>query len=231
ARSDSLPELVQSLLFLPFDNDGQGHVPVLFVGWTLNYEMLFYTLFALALALGARIAGTALMIGAVVLTCMALAPAIPIFALEAWASPILFEFVFGMAIWAFLSGQGSAYQMSVMTSMIVLCIGLCAMTESWRAVTSGLPAAILVWAALRWFGTVRLPGAITILGGASYALYLTHAFVIGAVERTSGPLDNLAMAAGVSVICVAVSLAVYFWVERPMNQLANTPRTSPGLHP
>ena len=42
-------QLVQSFLFVPFDKNGVGHYPILFLGWTLNYEMYFYLLFALAL--------------------------------------------------------------------------------------------------------------------------------------------------------------------------------------
>ncbi|OTA19619.1 acyltransferase [Xenorhabdus beddingii] len=37
--------LFKSILFIPFDKNGIGHFPILFVGWTLNYEMFFYFLF------------------------------------------------------------------------------------------------------------------------------------------------------------------------------------------
>ena len=40
--------LAKSLLFIPFDRDGRVE-PIISVGWTLNYEMFFYLLFALGL--------------------------------------------------------------------------------------------------------------------------------------------------------------------------------------
>ena len=48
--------ITKSLIFVPYHNPGQHGAlfPVLVPGWTLNYEMAFYTLFALALLAPAR---------------------------------------------------------------------------------------------------------------------------------------------------------------------------------
>ena len=32
---------IKSLFFIPYNN-GEGHLPVIFLGWTLNYEIIFY---------------------------------------------------------------------------------------------------------------------------------------------------------------------------------------------
>jgi exopolysaccharide production protein ExoZ len=40
-------ELLKSLLFIPFAKSNGAVQPILFLGWTLNYEMFFYMLFAL----------------------------------------------------------------------------------------------------------------------------------------------------------------------------------------
>ena len=43
-------QLLKSLAFVPdFTAEASMRLPVLFVGWTLNYEMMFYVLFALCL--------------------------------------------------------------------------------------------------------------------------------------------------------------------------------------
>ena len=34
--------LLKSLFFIPFNKNETGHFPILFLGWTLNYEMIFY---------------------------------------------------------------------------------------------------------------------------------------------------------------------------------------------
>jgi exopolysaccharide production protein ExoZ len=43
-------ELVRSLLFMPYRDEDHGWTPILPQGWTLNYEMMFYAIFAVALA-------------------------------------------------------------------------------------------------------------------------------------------------------------------------------------
>jgi len=49
-QSVDAPHVLMSLLFIPTENPGgYGVYPTLNVGWTLNYEMLFYVLFAWAL--------------------------------------------------------------------------------------------------------------------------------------------------------------------------------------
>ena len=47
-------ELLKSLLFIPFIKDGGLIRPILFVGWSLNYEMFFYLLIAVSLLLWPR---------------------------------------------------------------------------------------------------------------------------------------------------------------------------------
>ncbi len=48
ATRASAPDLLRSLLFIPFYKENGLIRPLLFVGWSLNYEMLFY----LSIALG-----------------------------------------------------------------------------------------------------------------------------------------------------------------------------------
>src|SRR4029434_7909282 len=64
ATSANPIQLLKSLLFIPFvKSNGLVH-PVLFVGWTLNYEMFFYALFTIGLLGGTR--GTLSVIAAIV---------------------------------------------------------------------------------------------------------------------------------------------------------------------
>jgi peptidoglycan/LPS O-acetylase OafA/YrhL len=50
-------ELVKSLFFIPFTKADGVVAPMFYVGWTLNYEMFFYLLFALGLAFPSNRAG------------------------------------------------------------------------------------------------------------------------------------------------------------------------------
>ena len=48
-EATNIEHLIKSMLFIPFNKNDIGHYPVLFLGWTLNYEIIFYLLFALTL--------------------------------------------------------------------------------------------------------------------------------------------------------------------------------------
>lgn len=49
-KSFSLLVLIKSLLFIPYGSDGIVSPPVLGVGWTLNYEILFYLVIFISLS-------------------------------------------------------------------------------------------------------------------------------------------------------------------------------------
>jgi peptidoglycan/LPS O-acetylase OafA/YrhL len=82
-----------SLLFIPAQNPGgYGIYPTLNVGWTLNYEMLFYVLFACALAFRWQV--RLLVVGALLFSvCQAFG-----WINEFYRSDIVYEFLLGIGI-------------------------------------------------------------------------------------------------------------------------------------
>ena len=46
----SVPDLVRSMLFIPFTNAKGVKAPILSLGWMLEYQMLLFILFAIAIA-------------------------------------------------------------------------------------------------------------------------------------------------------------------------------------
>jgi peptidoglycan/LPS O-acetylase OafA/YrhL len=89
-------QLIRSLLFIPGTNSEGRLIPILQQGWTLSYEMMFYTLFAFALAFERRIALIALV--CVFSAFVFLKPILPVGLLTALASPIVLWFVLGIAL-------------------------------------------------------------------------------------------------------------------------------------
>jgi exopolysaccharide production protein ExoZ len=90
------PELLRSILFIPYSNDDGGWAPILAQGWTLNYEMFFYALFAAALSFRRQIAVPAI-VGTLVIFTFAgsfLTPGI----LAYLSSPIVLLFVVGIGL-------------------------------------------------------------------------------------------------------------------------------------
>ncbi|KCZ54093.1 hypothetical protein HY29_03200 [Hyphomonas beringensis] len=90
----SLPSIISSYLFLPHYDLGGDIQPILFVGWTLGYIMLFYLLFSLSLFVPERVQVPA----AILMTICVIAGArfLPAGAYrEFYGDPILLEFAMG----------------------------------------------------------------------------------------------------------------------------------------
>lgn len=98
--------LLKSLLFIPFDMGNGVLQPLMRIGWTVNYEMFFYLVFALSMRLCHKYRGLICsgILGLLVLSGYLLNGVLPdspeIFALPApfvfYSNPIILEFILGM---------------------------------------------------------------------------------------------------------------------------------------
>ena len=101
----TLAHTLASYLFVPFPGPGGVMQPVHVVGWTLNYEMFFYALFALAIALPRRRAVCVLTVAMIVFVAAGKILPSAIDALAFWSRPIMLNFVLGLALGlAYLEG-------------------------------------------------------------------------------------------------------------------------------
>lgn len=213
-------ELLQSLLFIPFDKNGTGHKPVLFLGWTLNYEMYFYALFALSLrwAPAQRSLLTAATLALVYVLCLGRSD----YPWAAYGDPVVFEFVLGMALYE----ATEARRRGVAAVLVVGSLLLAALTPdllAHRLLLYGLPSVVFVGLALRLAGGRPMPRLLVALGGASYALYLTHPYVIQFFDKVTHGFSRgpavAALATVVSVVVVnVVALGVHRHFERPLRE-------------
>lgn len=204
-----------SLLFIPSENPGgYGIYPTLNVGWTLNYEMLFYVLFAWALLFRVQ---ARLMIVAALLFAVC----------QAWTGygwistfyrvDIVYEFLLGIAI-------GMAFRRGWIIPR--LCLPLLGITGAlwaiyhWapqpRFLAWGLPSAVLVIACMsleRFFAGSRV---FKVLGNSSYSVYLMHVLVLSAggfVAQRYG-INPYAMFGVCAAIIGLASWASYEFVEK-----------------
>jgi peptidoglycan/LPS O-acetylase OafA/YrhL len=178
--------------------------------------MFFYGLFALALWRRQQLAlATGLMLGSLV----ALGGVYPGF----YTSPIILESRLGIVI-------GRTYErLAVPTSAAVLLIvaGLAGLMSNDSIPVHAASAAAIVLGALLWERSGKLalwqPGVA--LGDASYALYLTHIFVLGLTrtlwlavfhDRPGGVLGAAGLAVFSAVVVLAGALACYRFLEAPM---------------
>jgi peptidoglycan/LPS O-acetylase OafA/YrhL len=216
--------VVASYAFFPWPRPGDGNLnPVLGLGWTLNYEMLFYVLFSLALMLPKRI-GVVALVGALVGLAL-LHPLVPkwMFALYFWSEPIVLEFLVGMGI-AALYRRGVRISPWIGVPLAIAMIFIPPSGADVRFLSWGLPAAVIVACAVLTpdLPSSRVQRLLSLLGGASYALYLSHPFtvnVIGIAMRKIGLSAALPYIAIAALASVAASVVVHLLIEKPASRL------------
>lgn len=238
--------LALSLLFVPHARpDGQPY-PLLVPGWTLNYEMFFYLVFALALALrpGARLAFLTASLAALVALGVALraagvvpvlpvvpaaeAPAVGLVTLASWTDPLLLQFLAGAWLgraWAAraLPGRGAGWAMVAAGAGAYLALGATGLySDALRAALWGVPAVLVVAGALAVEGEaggVRDRPLARVLGDASYSIYLSHTLLVSALSPLARVLDPLAFVAACVAASCALGVATFRLVERPATRL------------
>jgi len=225
----NLSHMILSVLFIPHtDPYGRGF-PLVVPGWTLTYEIFFYTLFAVGLLAPVRrrawicTAVFSILVGAGLLTYSDNE------AVNTYTNPLLMEFVAGLWLgvawnaqklpckkWggiAFFAGIAglAAWEMLSGTQPLGL-----------RALVWGLPATLIVVGLLTIEQRVRLVRSrfLLLLGNSSYSIYLVNVFVVAATWRVMNRAPILVYF--VTAIVISIVGGVIFWqiVERPITRLA-----------
>ena len=172
--------VIKSLLFVPQTGIQGGIFPVLYQGWTLQYEMFFYALFALAMcfALRRRLWVLTAIIGGLTLTGM-IVPETQDPLLSTYTDPICLEFLAG-AWTARLCAAGRMPPLAAAALVPLGFVGLwlsdhfSAQMEGYGTVVNAATASAIV-AGLVWLEQAgRMPRIAWLKfgGEASYAIYL-----------------------------------------------------------
>lgn len=221
--------LIASLFFIAWLNPSTGGLePLVVVGWTLNLEMFFYLLFALAMCLSDRPERRfGLIVGMIVAVTVvaALLPGVPQ-PLRFYGDTIILEFAFGIALgrlWLNRRPRSSAgWWLVCLTGFVaIFAEPLRSALPGFLAV--GVPAAMVVAGAV-FAPTLRI-APLHALGDSSYALYLTHAIVLSVLAqllRRAGlgempPMLFLLVAVATSVASGWMAFRLF---ERPLTQAA-----------
>lgn len=229
----SLGQVLGSYLFWPVVST-QGMVqPVYSLGWTLNYEMLFYALFAAGLMLPrAWTLPTITFVLALLVGVESLKGPLAL-PFGFWGQPIVLEFAAGMGI-AVLRQKGlrlhGALRIAVAVAgatLLVAAAHLPGTDGPWSSVLwrGGAAVLLMLAAGCGREGIVPLPPvkALAAVGDASYALYLVHPFVIRGMREVvlrlglHSPALYIALALAGSVIA---ALLLYRFFEKPATRLA-----------
>jgi exopolysaccharide production protein ExoZ len=233
--------VVTSFLFIP-DLRGNGEIrPIMALGWSLNYEMFFYAVFAVCLLAPLKRA-TLYLIGIFVgLSILGAAVTMPTITLTYWTNSIILEFLFGALI---ALACRAKFSLPVGAALALIVAGIAcavALGPFWgmdqvlpRFISGGLAATLIVSAAA--FGP-RLSASwivtpLVVLGDASYSLYLTHPFAIRPIRNIWMALHGGALPLGLylavcALVAIATALMVYRFIEKPTTEALR--RRSAGL--
>lgn len=218
-----LQHLLASLFFVPTLAPWGLIEPALPVGWTLNFEMLFYLVFTLGIAFGLPRLGTLLVVFAVLAWAARLWP--DSHALAFFGRSILFEFALGVVIAIGYRHYGFRRPLvgiaCAATGSILIAGGIHDVISD-RFLSWGLCAALIVFGLLNLEPVLKgnpLARHLARYGDSSYSTYLFHTFIVPAMAILLGLAGIADRMAGLLAILVAVFLACeafHYAVEKPL---------------
>jgi exopolysaccharide production protein ExoZ len=233
----TVEHLAASLFFIPARSPSSGEIwPVLVQGWTLNFEMLFYAVFAASLLLPRhwRLPAIAALFAALV--GIGLVVPIENALTLTYTRPIILEFVAGMIVGeVWLKGRVPG---AAIGSLLIACslggFGLIGWLhlpfDEW---TTGPLAVLLVLGALSLEASGRAPVLTlpNLVGDASYSIYLWHTFAISVVAKAG---SMLGIHPAISMVLAIVSgtlcgIAAYALLERPLLRRGRAAPRAVGL--
>jgi exopolysaccharide production protein ExoZ len=206
-----------SLVFIPSENPGgYGLYPTLNVGWTLNYEMLFYLLFSTVFLFKQR-HRPLIVAAALFAVCEVLARSGLIS--RFYGNDIVYEFLLGIGI-------GILYRKGWIKEGVWLpCLGVAAalvaiyhLGPEERLLNWGLPSALIVMSCIAMEPVFRGNHLLKVLGDCSYSVYLLHVLVLYAGWLASQHYQlnpYLVFAVCVPVIGLGAWLS-YEWIEKSL---------------
>lgn len=223
---------LKSVLFFPTGSDMWAH-PVVQPGWTLVYEFLFYTILSLCLLLGRRPFFAATIVIVLILTVGAVfAKTVGVLGFYS-DQAMMIEFLFGMAV----AGLLKDVKVNPWAGVALAIAGFVLIYVLWymdklgypRGLRVGMPAFLIVtgflvsepiWAR---HGLLR---RFSLLGDASYSIYIVHYFLIQAIDRfvadNPGLKPSINPYAYVALLVIAgigAGLLAHVYIEKPLLKL------------
>jgi exopolysaccharide production protein ExoZ len=236
----NVPHLAYSLAFLPHSTPTTGLMPTLLLGWSLNYEMFFYVVFALALLVSQKWSPL-VCVGAILCVVLAMRAAGTSNEVAGfYGRPIVLEFCYGVGVFYLLewiTARRDAVARLAMLKWVLLAlfvaslIAIPVLEEKYREeiprhLIAGIPAFFVVASALileRVYGLFTKNPLVFLLGEASYIIYLVHPYIIFTVLRVGVPHASAWPVPAIAALIVAllaltsaIAVAIHVWFEKPV---------------
>lgn len=235
---DRAPNLLKSFTLWP-----DYRPPLLAIGWTLTFEMMFYVIFAFALLLAPKRLGLFLAVWAIFIIAAQIPPVRnllgrePLIALL--TSVMCLEFILGAALALWLPRMavttGQAWVLIVFGAVAgLLSAGVLSVQGDYildnyvlRVALFAGPAGLIVFgiAALD-MNKRRVSKILQALGDWSYSIYLTHILTLAILAKAwqlfavPGRLDNVVMVAVLIISSISVGALTHILIEKPIMRAA-----------
>ncbi len=224
--------ILKSLAFIAFTD---GEMPVVYVGWSLEYEMYFYLAVALLMALTRDVWRNIVMIFSVLVAAGRI-PGVDaaLGNYKFFTDPMILEFVFGVIVGSLFVHGRVSWPMRMAAACAVA--ALLVTDPASRAIVSGAPSACLV-AAAAFLSRRRVDSswpelALARLGDASYSIYLAQVNTVSLastfITNSIPAIPPLLLVIATTGIVVALGLLLNIAVERPLLKFS---RRLGGLRP
>jgi exopolysaccharide production protein ExoZ len=228
---------IASFAFIPAARSNGLMYPIVVPGWTLNFEMFFYVVFALGLlyrrnsvafGVSAFCASISAFFAGIVVLSALTGPLPQPFAF--WTNAMILEFVVGMFL-ALIYRKGFTVSGWVSVSLIGIGIIILGFSASgclhvprgtmWAAAAALIVSGAVLGPKLDARRAIWRP--LNLLGDASYSLYLVHGYAFGiplrvfrhAVDPIAAPWMYASL---IVVTAVAAAIAVHLFIERPITR-------------
>jgi len=230
--------ILKSLAFIAFTD---GEMPVVYLGWSLEYEMYFYLAVALLMAMTRDVWRSIV----VIFSALVILGRIP--GVDArlgnyafFVDPMILEFVLGVIAASLFVNRKVSWPISLAAACAVAAVFVADPAN--RVIVSGIPSACFVTAAAfvsrKRINPSWLELALARLGDASYSIYLAQVQTVSlastAIANLVPVIPPLLLVIVTSGIVVALGLLLNILAERPLLDICRRigpPRTGAPLIP
>ena len=204
------------------------NMPILYPGWTLNYEMFFYAVLGLMLCIG-RLAVPASI-------CLIAALGTAFYGIKGgeqyYFNQVILEFAAGLVIGhAVKAGyRPKKPEAAIFLAASVLMFTIQNFNNSDGVLAWGIPSVLLVLGALGFEGSAIIKHRATqFLGESSYSIYLFHAIAIWIISWVWPYKPGPEMVVAAVLLSLLIGAIAFTLLERPLLKLMSRPSTGSKL--
>lgn len=229
--SEPTPEyLIKSLCFIPFVNSKGINFPIACIGWTLNYEILFYILFFVSILISFKYRFW--IVSAITLCLFYLGKIFRAnnFYLAYWSDSVILDFIFGTCTYFIIfkfekilfSKIGKFFCVIIFIASWIWILGSFGNGIE-RGFRYGFPSALIFLSSYVLFIDFKFPKFLILIGNMSYSVYFIEYFTTAVYKlfRTNSIFMNVILFILMLIVTYLISWYSYILIEKKLSEKLN----------